>query len=96
MAEKIVSPGVFTRENDLSFIQAGVESIGGAIVGPTARGPVLVPTKVNTYAEFVQIFGEAYESGSSTYQFFTSIAAKEYLKHNAPLTVCRVAGDDVV
>ena len=95
MAEKIVSPGVFTRENDLSFIQAGVEAIGGAIVGPTARGPVLVPTEVNTYAEFVQIFGESYESGSSTYQFFTSIAAKEYLKHNSPLTVCRVAGDSV-
>ena len=95
MAEKIVSPGVFTRENDLSFIQAGVEAIGGAIVGPTARGPVLVPTEVNTYAEFVQIFGESYESGSSTYQFFTSIAAKEYLKHNAPLTVCRVGGDNV-
>ena len=93
MAEKIVSPGVFTRENDLSFVQAGVEAIGGAIVGPTARGPVLVPTKVNSYAEYLDIFGEAYESGSSTYQFFTSIAAKEYLKHNAPLTVCRVMGN---
>ena len=93
MAEKIVSPGVFTRENDLSFVQAGVEAIGGAIVGPTARGPALVPTKVNSYAEYLDIFGEAYESGSSTYQFFTSIAAKEYLKHNAPLTIVRVMGD---
>ena len=93
MAEKIVSPGVFTRENDLSFVQAGVEAIGGAIVGPTARGPVLVPTKVNSYAEYLDIFGEAYESGSSTYQFFTSIAAKEYLKHNAPLTIVRVMGE---
>jgi len=94
MAEKIVSPGVFTRENDLSFIQAGVEAIGGAIVGPTARGPVGIPTKVNSYAQYLELFGEAYESGSTTYQFFTSIAAKEYLKHNAPLTIVRVGGDD--
>ena len=93
MAEKIVSPGVFTRENDLSQVQAGVEAIGAAVVGPTARGPVLMPKKITSYAEYVECFGEAYESGSSTYQFFTSVAAKEYLKHNAPLTVVRVAGD---
>ena len=36
MAEKLVSPGVFTRENDLSFIAQGVGAIGGAIVGPGA------------------------------------------------------------
>jgi len=28
MAEKIVSPGVFTRERDLSFLPAGVAAIG--------------------------------------------------------------------
>ena len=93
MAEKIVSPGVFTRENDLSFVQQGVSEIGAAIVGPTARGPVLVPTEVSSYSEFVDIFGESYESGSSTYQFFTSIAAKEYLKNSGALIVVRVMGD---
>jgi len=29
MAERIVSPGVFTRENDLSFLAQGVGEIGG-------------------------------------------------------------------
>ena len=28
MAEKIVSPGVFTRENDLSFLSQGIGEIG--------------------------------------------------------------------
>ena len=28
MAEKIVSPGVFTRERDLSFLPAGISQIG--------------------------------------------------------------------
>ena len=31
MAEKIISPGVFTRENDLSFLPAGIGEIGAAI-----------------------------------------------------------------
>ena len=30
MAEKIVSPGVFTKENDMSFVQSGVGAIGAA------------------------------------------------------------------
>ena len=35
MAEQIISPGVFTRENDLSFLPQGIGQIGAAIVGPT-------------------------------------------------------------
>ena len=31
MAERIVSPGVFTRENDLSFLAQGVGEIGAAL-----------------------------------------------------------------
>ena len=38
MAEKIVSPGVFTNERDLSFLPAGISSIGAAIIGPTIKG----------------------------------------------------------
>ena len=39
MAERIVSPGVFTRERDLSFLPAGIAAIGACIVGPTIKGP---------------------------------------------------------
>jgi hypothetical protein len=39
MAEKIVSPGVFTRENDLSFLSQGIGEIGAAIIGPFHKGP---------------------------------------------------------
>ena len=44
MAERIVSPGVFTREIDQSFLPGAVAQIGAAIVGPTVKGPALVPT----------------------------------------------------
>ena len=37
MAENIISPGVFTRENDLSFLPQGIGQIGAAVVGPTKK-----------------------------------------------------------
>ena len=90
MAEKIVSPGVFTNEIDQSFIPAALGEVGGALVGPTVKGPVLEPTVVSSYGEFVQTFGELIESGSDKYQYLTSHTAKEYLRQGGPLTVVRV------
>ena len=52
MAERIVSPGVFTREKDLSFLPAGIGEIGAAIIGPTRKGPSFIPTVVSNFAEF--------------------------------------------
>ena len=57
MAERIVSPGVFTREKDLSFLPQGIADIGAAIIGPTVRGPAFVPTQVTSFSEFENIFG---------------------------------------
>ena len=90
MAEKIVSPGVFTNEIDQSFLPATAGPIGAAIVGPTVKGPILDPTVVSSYSEYVSIFGELIESGSDKFQFLTSHTAKEYLRQGGPLTVVRV------
>jgi len=90
MAEKIVSPGVFTKENDMSFVQSGVGAIGAAVIGPTVKGPAMVPTKVWTYSEYQQLFGDSFKSGSDYFQYLTSAAAKDYLKHGGPLTVTRI------
>ena len=56
MAEKIISPGVFTKEIDASFLPAAIGDIGAAVVGPTVKGPALVPTVVTSFSEFEQIF----------------------------------------
>ena len=96
MAEKIVSPGVFTNEIDQSFLPATAGPIGAAIVGPTLKGPILTPTVVSSYSEYVQIFGEVFESGSDSFQFLTSHTAKEYLRQGGPATVVRVADPDSV
>ncbi len=37
MAERLVSPGVFTNEVDQSFLAGGVAQIGAAIIGPTVK-----------------------------------------------------------
>ena len=92
MAEKILSPGVFTNEIDQSFLPATLGPIGAAIVGPTVKGPVLIPTVVSSYSEYVNIFGELITSGSDKYQFLTSHTAKEYLRQGGPCTIVRVAG----
>ena len=85
MADKIVSPGVFTKENDLSFLQQGVADIGAAFIGPFKEGPV-VPTIVNSQAEFEQLFGAA----DGTY--YTPLAVQNYLREAGTATICRVAG----
>ena len=78
MAETIISPGVFSRENDISFIQPAPVVAGAAIIGPTAKGPVEVPTLVTSYGDYLRKFGSTFASGSSSYEFLTSIAVKNY------------------
>ena len=78
MAETIVSPGVFQRENDISFIAPAPIEAGAAIIGPTVKGPVEVPTVVTSYNEYVRKFGDTVTSGSDSYEYLTSIAVKSY------------------
>lgn len=94
MAERIVSPGVFTNEVDQSFLPAGVAAIGAAVIGPTQKGPAGIPTVVTSYSEFVQTFGAQFTSGSGAseqkYKYLTNYMAQEYLKYSDTLTVVRI------
>ena len=87
MAEKIVSPGVFTKENDLSFLQQGVAEIGAAFIGPFKEGP-LTPTIVNSQSEFETLFGAVDDT------YYTPLAVQSYLREAGSATICRVAGID--
>ena len=80
MAETIISPGVFTRENDISFIQPAAVEAGAAFVGPTVKGPVEIPTVVTSYGQYVRKFGETFESGSTKQEYLTSLAVKSYFQ----------------
>ena len=86
MAEKIISPGVFSSEIDQTFLPSAIADIGAVIVGPTVKGPAMVPTVVTSYSEYVALFGDTFESGSTDdkqdYTYLTSLAAKNYLQHS--------------
>ena len=94
MAERIVSPGVFTREVDQSFLPAGLAAIGAAVIGPTAKGPAGIPTVVTSYSDYLQKFGGTITSGSGavqgSYKYLTNYMAQEYLKYADTLTVVRI------
>jgi hypothetical protein len=92
MAESIVSPGVFSQENDQSQIVQGPVEAGAAIIGPTVIGPVNIPTVVTSYSDFKSKFGAAFISGGANFEYLTSIAAQNYFEQGGnTLLVTRVA-----
>jgi len=91
MAKFTVSPGVAISEIDNTFLVGQPGQIGAAIIGPTVKGPVEVPTLVTSYSDFQTIFGDMFVSGNDTYSYLTSIAAYNYFNYGGnSLTVARV------
>ena len=92
MAETLISPGVLARENDSSQITSQPVQAGAAIIGPTVKGRVNIPTLVTTYSEYLANFGSTFTSGSDEYSFLTSISAYNYFQNGGTsLLVTKVA-----
>jgi uncharacterized protein len=92
MAETLISPGVLARENDQSQITSQPVQAGAAIIGPTVKGRVNIPTLVTTYSEYLANFGSTFTSGSDEYSFLTSISAFNYFQNGGTsLLVTKVA-----
>ena len=101
---KFVSPGVFLSEIDKSQLPKVAAGVGPVIIGRTRRGPALKPVKVNSFQEFVEVFGEpiAGNGGDDAWRdgnglgatAYAPYAAQAYLKAdiNSPVTVIRLAG----
>ena len=89
------SPGIYTKEIDLTYASKslGITTLGAA--GETLKGPAFEPIKIENWREFVDYFG-----GTSTEEFVGSkypkyelpYIAKQYLKNSNQLEVCRVLG----
>jgi phage tail sheath protein FI len=91
MAETLLSPGVLTRENDQSQITQGPIVAGAAIVGPTVKGPVRIPTLVTSYSDYINKFGGSFVSGGTSNEYLTSISAYNYFQQGGnSLLVTRV------
>jgi hypothetical protein len=85
-SERIVSPGVFTREIDQSFLAQGVAAIGGVVVAPFPKGPGFSPTVVTSEADLANIFGDT--DGT----LYGPITAQQYIRQQGQVTVVRVGG----
>ena len=84
MAERLVSPAVFTNEIDLTYLVQGISEIGGAVIGPFSKGPAFSPTIVRSVQELEDLFGVA---EGKYYQPYT---AREYLINQGVVTIVRV------
>lgn len=88
MARSFVSPGVFLREIDESFLGAGVGAIGAALVGLAPRGPAHTPITVSNFSEYVELFGDLDED------FLLGYLARAYLRNSSTANIVRVLGPE--
>ncbi len=85
-SQKFVSPGVFTREVDQSFLAQGVRGIGAILIGRSKKGPAFLPVFVEGFDEFEPVFGGTDPSMQAIY------AAKNYLRNSTAMNFVRVLG----
>jgi hypothetical protein len=98
---KFISPGVFTSEIDNSQLPKIPDPIGPVIIGRTRKGPAFRPTTVNSFEEFIQIFGDpiaggkggdVWRDGNELAPTYASFAAQAWLKNSNAVTVVRLLG----
>ena len=105
MAEKkfkFVSPGIFIDEIDNSQRPAEPVDIGPVVIGRSRRGPAMRPIRVESFSEFVEIFGnpvpgteggDIWRKGTGlTGPTYAAYAAQAWLRNNSPLTFVRLLG----
>ena len=89
------SPGVYTKEVDVTYStkSLGITILG--LAGETLKGPAFEPIRIEKWDDFVDYFGgtstEKYK-GSKYPKYELPYIAKEYLKESRQLEVCRVLG----
>jgi len=91
MANFSISPGVTISEIDNTFLTGQPVQAGAAIIGPTVKGPVNVPTLITSYSDYQNYFGDTFTSGGLANSYFTSLAAYNYFNYGGTsLLVTRV------
>ena len=93
MATPQLSPGVLTREVDLTVGRAEnvLDNIGG-IAGPFEIGPVLEPINIATEQDLITTFGKPYDDDAQ-YEYWMS--ASQYLSYGGVLKVIRTDDDNL-
>ena len=100
---KFVSPGIFINEIDNSQLPRSPEEMGPIVIGRSERGPAMRPVKVNSFSEFVEVFGnpisggrgdDVWRDGNYLAPTYAAYAAQAWLRNASPLTFVRLLGVD--
>ena len=101
-----VSPGVQITEVDQSKIEAPLQDDGLLVIGRSPSGPALMPIKVNSLDNFVDVFGkpisgkgtindDVWRDGNNQGATYAMYAAQAWLASNtSPVTFIRLLGED--
>ena len=98
---RFVSPGVFINEIDNSQLPKTAGPIGPVVIGRTQRGPGMRPVQVDSFSEFIEIFGnpvpggqggDVWRDGNYTAPTYAAYAAQAWLRNATPCTVVRLLG----
>lgn len=90
-----VSPGVYTREVELTYAakSLGITTLG--LAGETVKGPAFQPILIESWRDYQNVFGgtnpEKFKS-SQYPKYELPYIAKSYLTQSQQLYVCRVLG----
>lgn len=90
-----VSPGIYTKETDLTYASKslGITTLG--VAGETVKGPAFQPITIENWRQFQQFFGGTNTDkfrGSQYPKYELPYIAQSYLKQSNQLEVCRVLG----
>jgi len=99
---KFVSPGVFLNEIDNSQLPKQSDDVGPVIIGRSERGPALKPVRVESFSEFIEIFGAPLAGGlgDDTWRegngylapTYAGYAVQAYLRNSSPVNFVRLLG----
>jgi phage tail sheath protein FI len=98
---KFISPGVFLNEIDNSQLPNEPREIGPLFVGRAKYGPAMRPVTVDSFAEFVQLYGEpipggksddVWRNGNEQTPTYGTYAAQAWLRNSSTCTYMRLLG----
>jgi phage tail sheath protein FI len=102
---KFISPGVFLNEIDNTQLPNQPAEVGPLFVGRAKYGPAMRPVTVDSFAEFVQLYGEpvpggksddVWRNGNEQTPTYGAYAAQAWLRNSSTCTYIRLLGSQNV
>jgi len=100
---KFISPGVFLNEIDNSQLPNEPREIGPLFIGRAKYGPAMRPVIVDSFADFVQLYGtpipggkadDVWRKGNEQTPTYGTYASQAFLRNSSTCTYMRLLGSE--